>query len=362
MKAAICRQFGSPLTVEDIELDQIQAGEVRVAIKACAICHSDIACMNGAWGGELPAVFGHEAAGIVEEVGNQVTTVKPGDHVVVTLIRSCGHCTHCAQGAPFACGTKFYRDSHSPLKCETVSIHQGLNTGAFAEQVVVDASQIVGINPAISFEVASLLACGALTGFCAVTNSAQVPVGSDIVVIGTGGVGLNTVQGAKFSGAKSIIAIDISDAKLQAALDFGATHTINPTKEAPYSVVKKITGNKRADFVFVTVGSEIAMEQAYRLIGRRGSAVLVGMPPNGTLSSFDPSALAAQSQSIIGSKMGSGRVNVDIPMLAELYLQGRIKLDELISHRYSLDQINDAIANCADPSTLRNVIVMDDKP
>ena len=196
MKAAVCYEFGQPLVVEEVVIEPPQAGEVLVKLAACAICHSDIHYMEGAWGGTLPAVYGHEAAGVVTAVGAGVTTTQPGDHVVVTLIRSCGRCFFCVQGQPHLCETQFALHKESRLKTrDGRSIQQGVKVGGFAEQVVVHESQVVPITHEVPFASASLLACGVITGLGAVVNTAQIPAGSSVVVIGTGGVGLNSVQG-----------------------------------------------------------------------------------------------------------------------------------------------------------------------
>ncbi len=358
MKAAVCRAFGEPLVIEDIDIADPQAGEIRVKIAACAICHSDIIFAEGGWGGDLPAVYGHEAAGVVETVGDGVTNVAPGDHVVVTLIRSCGHCHYCTQGAPVACETSFPLDQNSPLRSGDGSpVVHGLRTGAFAEYAVVEASQAVAVPKGLSFESASLLACGVITGLGAVVNTAQVPPGSSVVVIGTGGVGLNSVQGAALCGATTIIAVDLSDDKLEAAKQFGATDTINPAGRDLAAEVKALTDGRGADFVFVTVGAKPAFDQSYGLMARTGAVVLVGMPANGVMSEIDPGTIANESQRILGSKMGSSRIQIDIPNLVTLYQQGRLKLDELVSGRYPLGQINDAIAEVKRGEALRNVIV-----
>ncbi len=218
MKAAVCYEFGEPLVIEEIEIDPPQTGEIKVKLAACAICHSDIHYMEGAWGGVLPAVYGHEAAGIVEVVGPHVSLVKPGDFVVVSLIRSCGRCYFCAQGQPHMCEASFPLNDESRLHTsQGQPIQQGLGTGAFAEYVVVHESQVVQIPETVPLDSAALLACGVITGLGAVTNTAQVPAGSSVVVIGTGGVGLNSVQGAFLSGAQTIIAMDLVDSKLEAA-------------------------------------------------------------------------------------------------------------------------------------------------
>ena len=267
MKAAVCSEFGKPLVIKEIEIDPPHAGEVKVTLSACAICHSDIHYLEGAWGGTLPAVYGHEAAGVVEKVGPGVTTVAPGDHVVVSLLRSCGHCHFCNRDEPYMCEATFALDTESRLRTRGgVPIHQDLRTAAFAEAVVVEQSQVVLIPADISFDSASLLACGVITELGAVTNTAKVEAGSSVIVIGTGGVGLNSVQGALQSGANPIVAVDVSDAKLEAATAFGATHTINSLKQDLWQGVRDITDGYGADYVFITVGSREALELSLKHI------------------------------------------------------------------------------------------------
>ncbi len=358
MKAALCYEFGRPLVTEEISIDPPQAGEVKVKLAACAICHSDIHYMEGAWGGVLPAVYGHEAAGVVAEVGPQVSLVKPGDKVVVTLIRSCGRCYFCAQGQPHLCEGTFALNHESRLHTgDGRPIHQGLRTAAFAEYVVVDQSQVVPICTEMPLDSASLLACGVITGLGAVTNTARVPPGSSVVVIGAGGVGLNSIQGAFLSGAQPIIAVDLVNSKLVAAKRFGATHTLNPAEGNLPAAVRSLTQGRGADFVFVTVGSAQVMEQGLALVRRAGTLVLVGMPAIGAKLQLEAVDLADNSQQILGSKMGSTRLQVDVPKLMELYEQGRLKLDELITARYPLEEINEAIAAVKRGEALRNVIL-----
>lgn len=358
MRAAVCREFGKPLIIEELSLAKPGPGELRVKIVATAICHSDISFADGAWGGPLPAVFGHESAGIVEEVGPGVTLVKPGDHVVVTLIRSCGHCRGCSRGAPVMCDKVFPLDAKSPLTSKSgESIAQSMRTGSFAEYVVVESSQVVAIPDNIPFASASLLACGVITGFGAVTNTAKVEPGSHVVVIGAGGVGLNAVQGARISGAQTIIAIDLADSKLEAAKQFGATHGVNSSRENILDRVQSLTDGRGADYVFVTVGAKQAFDQSYGLLAKSGTVVLVGLPANGVMSEISPTTMAFYSQNIFGSKMGSARIQVDIPNLISLYQQGRLKLDELVTKTYPLEEINEAIASVKRGDALRNVIV-----
>ncbi len=357
-KAAVCRTFGAPLEIETIELREPGPGEVLIRTAACAICHSDISYIDGAWGGDLPAVYGHEAAGVVEAVGSGVTRLKAGDPVVATLIRNCGFCPACAEGAPVFCEEVFPLDRQSPLRdaSGTPLVH-GLRTGAFAEAMLVDASQAVAIPKDMKLDVASLIACGVLTGLGAVVNTAGVRAGMSVVVIGCGGVGLNSVQGARLAGCDPIIAVDVAPAKLAAARDFGATHAINAKEENVEDRVKALTGGRKADWVFVTVGVKGAAEQAVRLMKRNGGTVLVGMPPSGVHATIDPGWLAADGQRILGSKMGSARPIVDVPKIVALYRDGRLKLDELVTQRYPLERINEALASSRSGAALRNVIV-----
>ncbi len=358
VKAAVCREFGKPLTIEDIVLADPNAGEVSVDIKACAICHSDIFYAEGAWGGKLPAVYGHEAAGVVEQIGAGVRSVAVGDHVVVTLVRSCGECPCCAKGYHGSCETSFPLDANSPLSdANGNAIVHGLRTGAFAEKVVVDASQVVAIDKDLPLDSASLLACGVITGLGAVINTAKVEPGADVVVIGTGGVGLNAVQGAAIAGARRIIALDLAQDKLEAALQFGATHSVRADRDDLTDEIKSLTDGRGADYVFVTVGAKRAYDQSFDLLAKGGALVVVGMPPVGVTSEFEILDIANDTKRILGSKMGSSNIHVDLPRLVELYKQRRLKLDELVTGRYALEEINEAIAAVNRGEALRNVIL-----
>ena len=357
MRAAVCRAFGEPLVIEEVALDPPGTGEVAVDLAACAICHSDIIFADGGWGGALPAIYGHEAAGVVRQVGQGVDDIRPGDHVVVTLIRSCGQCGSCVQGAAVTCETTFPRDSQSPLhRPNGEALTQGLRTAAFAEAVVVDASQVVVIPPAVPLDAASLLACGVITGFGAVTNTAGLRPGATAAVIGAGGVGLNAVQGAAISGARMVIALDLVESKLKAARRFGATHSVNAGAADAVEQVRRLTG-RGADYVFVTVGAKAAIPQALAMAGRSGTVVLVGMPASGVTVAVDPGDIAHNNLRVLGSKMGGAHIQADIPKLVMLYQEGRLKLDELISSRYPLAKINEAIASARSGEALRNVIL-----
>lgn len=358
MRAAVCYAFGKPLVIEEVALTPPGPGEVRVRLEACAICHSDISYMEGAWGGELPAVYGHEAAGVVEAIGEGVADLVAGEHVVVTLIRHCGRCPACAAGTPVLCEGSFPLGRRSPISArDGRPIAQAMRTGAFAEQVVVDASQAIAIPKGVSLAAASLVACAVLTGVGAVLNTAAVPAGSSVAVLGAGGVGLNAIQAAALAGARSIVAIDVIDAKLAAARAFGATHVVNSRHDPALDAVRSLTGGRGADHVFVTAGVPGLVEQGLALTRRGGTLVLVGMPATGVTASFDPGSLANDGQKVLGCKMGSARPRLDIPMIIDLYRQGRLKLDELITARYPLEGINEAVAAVNRGEALRNVIL-----
>lgn len=358
MKAAVCYAFGQPLVIEDIDISPPQTGEVQVRMAATAICHSDIHLLRGEWGGDVPVVAGHEGAGVVEQVGPGVSLVREGDHVVVSLLRACGRCRFCATGAPHLCEGSFALNTESRLRNKSgQEIRHGLNSAAFAEYVIVDQSQLVTVPKDMPLDVAALLACGVITGIGAVVNRAKVTPGKSVVVIGAGGVGLNAIQGARLSGANPIIAMDMVDAKLEAALEFGATHTVNARSADVAASISGITNGQLADYVFVTVGSIAAAEQAYHLAGTRGTVVFVGIPDWTSTASIPVGQTITSEKTITGSAMGSTRLSVDVPRLIELYQAQRLKLDELITARYSLQQINEAIASTESGAALRNVIM-----
>ena len=355
IRAAVCYETKNPLVIEQIQLAAPEGRAVEITLKACAICHSDIAYAEGAWGdiGD-PVVFGHEAAGVISRVGDAVSGYGGGDHVIVTVMRSCGTCAHCGTGAPTSCDNP---SALSPLSTsDGAPIVQAMNSGAFAEKVVVDQSQIAKIPETMPFDAASLLACGVITGVGAVGNSAALRAGQDVVVIGAGGVGLNAIQGARLAGARRIVAVDVVPEKLEDAKTFGATDGVLATDPAPWDRASALTG-RGADAVFVTVGAIQAHATAVNYLAPGGKAMIVGMPPDGAMADFEPVAIAGAGHGIIGAKMGDTVLARDIPWLSDLYTQGRLQLDELISGRWSLDQINDAIADTKSGTARRNVII-----
>lgn len=281
MKAAVCYTFGEPAIVEEIAIDAPRRSEVKVRIAAVAICHSDLHLLRGEWGPQLPVVAGHEAAGIVEEVGPDVATVRPGDRVVVSLMRSCGRCFYCARGQGYLCDGEIALNAESRLRdAANQSLFHGISTAAFAEEAVVHESQVIPIPAEMPLDKASLLACGVLTGTGAVWNTAKVAAGSSVVILGCGGVGLNAVQAAAIAGASRVIALDTVEAKLVAARTFGATDGILVTDDgkALRRAVRDLTGGRGADYVLVTVGHTGAVDQGIRLLRRGGTIVIAGLP------------------------------------------------------------------------------------
>ncbi len=362
MKAAVCYEFKKPLVVEEVEIDSPKWGEVLVRMEATAICHSDIHYIEGERAVQPPLVVGHEGAGTVEEVGQGVVDLKVGDRVALSLLRQCGRCFYCTLGMPYHCEGHFALATESRLRNHAgVPLGDGdLGTSAFAERAVVDQSQVVRIPDDISLDRACLLACGVITGAGAVLNTARVRPGSSVAVIGCGGVGLNAIQGAVLAGARHIIGLDTNPAKLEAALEFGATHTIHIGAEDAAGAVREVTDGRGADYAFVTVGTDTAVTQGFATIRTAGTLVLVGLPAPGVTSPLPIREFAWAGQHLIGSCMGSARLRIDVPRYIDLYRQGRLKLDELITKRYPLTRINEAIDAVKDGKARRNIIMFGD--
>ena len=360
MKAAVCYEIGKPLVVEEVSIDAPRQGEVKVKLAATAVCHSDIHVIKGEIPGKLPFIAGHESAGYIEEVGEGVASVKPGDPVVASLLISCGKCLYCRTGRSHLCEAKWSRNTESPYRNKKgQSITQLFKIGSFAEYTILDESQVVKIPGDMPMDRAALLACGVITGFGAVVNRAMVEVMSSCVIIGTGGVGLNAVQGAAISGANPVIAIDLSDAKLEAARTFGATHTVNPGKVDAVKAVQELTEGRGADYVFITVGNARAIEQGASMSRPGGMTVLVGLPKMSDTITFSPFPFILGERVVTGSYMGTTQLQTEIPKLVKLYKSGILKLDELITDHYPLEKINQAIEAVEKGKALRNIITFD---
>ncbi|MGD0780938.1 MAG: Zn-dependent alcohol dehydrogenase [Dehalococcoidales bacterium] len=360
MKAAVCYEFKKPLLLEDVTLSEPGKGEVKIRLAATAICHSDIHDWKGEMPGGVPFIGGHEAAGYIEKIGDGVTSVKVGDTVVVSLLASCGKCYYCITGLPHLCLHRF-----DPPKEPRVRNKKGQpldlkgNIGGFAEYVIVDESQVVKVPKEVPLDRAALLACGVITGFGGVVNRARVRPFQSVVVMGAGGVGINAIQGAAYVGAYPIIAVDVLEAKMKMALDFGATHMVNAKNEKAADEIRKLTDGRGADFVFVTVGSVAAIKQGISFTGLRGTTVMIGLPNFKDQVSFAPLEMIPTEKNLIGGFMGATNLKVDIPNLINLYQSGKLKLDELITGRYPLSKINEAMALTEKGEGLRNVIMFE---
>ena len=358
MKAAVSYGFGNPLVIDEIVIDDPRSNEVKVKVTACAICHSDIMYMDGAWGGRLPTVYGHEAAGIVESCGDGVTKVKPGDNVIISLVRYCGGCFYCNRHQLTLCEHQFQTDEPRRLQAKNgMDVHRGLKTGCFAEYAVVHQSQIVAIPDGMDHASASLLACGVITGYGAVVNTASVEPGSHIAVIGAGGVGINCIQAARIASAASVIAIDVNSDRLADAKRFGATNTINSSEIDPAEPIRELTANRGVDYVFTSTGNPKATVGVFRLLRPGGTLVLVGMPPDGSEFSMEAVEFIDARQSIVGCKMGNSDPESDIPKLISLYESGQLELDALVTGKYPLENINDAIESTRQGIGFRNVVM-----
>ncbi len=355
IKAAVCYEYGAPLVIEDVNLDPPGQDEVKIAMKACAICHSDIHIMDGEWHYEAPLIAGHEAAGTIVELGANVVGFRLGDRVVVSLLWSCHQCRHCLEGEPYLCIGDFPLEQYSKLRNRNgQELNRALRVAGFAEYAVVHKTQIVKIPDGVPITSAALVACGVVTGLGAVVNTAGFRFGRSVAVIGCGGVGLNTVQGARLAGARQVIGVDIETFKLEMADAFGATHLVDASKQDPVKAVLELSGGG-VDYAFVVAGVPHLLEEASEMICKGGRVIQVGMPPQHEIFAFPGQRFMGQ-RSLKGSSMGGTNFLREAPVLMELYQQGRLKLDELISRTYPLDQINQAIADTLKGTSLRNVI------
>jgi len=360
MKAAICYEFNQPLVIEDgVEVDDPGRGEVKIKLAATAVCHSDLHFFKGEIPFKLPGIGGHESAGYIEEIGEGVTGLNKGDAVIIgTVTSGCGHCYYCTIGLRHLCVSRRQpmEGRHRNKAGQRLAPMAGPVAG-FAEYTTVSETLVTRIPSDIPMDRACLLACGVTSGFGAVVNRAQVGPFSSVVVMGCGGVGLNAIQGALFCGADPIIAVDILDSKLETARKFGATHVINSKKEKDaVKLVWDLTSGRGADYVFVTVGNLEALRLGFSMGGPRSMTVVIGLMM-GNLASLMPMEFIMTEKVLTGCGGGSLRTSIDIPGLVSLYKTGRLKLDELITGRYPLERINEAMASLERGEALRNVIL-----
>lgn len=360
MKAAILREVGSPLTVEQISIDNPKSHEVLVQTAACGVCHSDLHYIEGLYSAPLPTILGHEAAGVVEKVGSEVTYVKPGDHVITCLSVFCGHCEFCTTGRPFSCEnpeTGRSGDEAPRLQKNQKEMHQFYSLSSFAEQMLIHEHALVKIRPDMPLDRAALIGCGVTTGFGAVINTADIEVGSSVAVIGCGGVGLSAINGAAIAGAGRIIAVDVNSAKDNLAKNFGATDFVDASKGNPVEQIKEMTEGG-VEYSFEALGLKETSEQAFAMLRTSGVATIIGMVPEGQMIEIDASALLSDKK-LQGSNMGSNRFRRDMPRYVEFYLDGKLHLDEMVSRRIKLEEINDAFDEMKTGAVARSVIVFD---
>ena len=358
MQAAVFRDVNVPMEVENVEISKPGPREVLVRTAAAGVCHSDLHFYNGTYPGRTPCVLGHESAGIVEQVGSDVSYVKPGDHVITCLSVFCGHCEDCLTGHMSRCASPEVRRGPADeprLSIEGKHVEQFASLGSFAELMLVHEHSVAKIREDMPLDRAALIGCGVTTGVGAVIHTAAVEPGSNVAVIGCGGVGLSCINGAALAGAGRVIAVDKVPAKLELARKFGATDTVNADDGDPVEQVRVLTGGG-VHYSFEAIGLKITAEQAFRMLARGGTATVIGMiPPGDMVTLHGPDFL--QEKKIQGSMMGSNHFRVDMPRFVDFYLQGKLHLDDLVASRIQLSDINDAMAQLETGEVARNVIM-----
>jgi S-(hydroxymethyl)glutathione dehydrogenase / alcohol dehydrogenase len=358
MKAAVFRQVNQPMEIEEIQVSKPGPREVLIRTAAAGVCHSDLHFFNGTYPGQVPMVLGHESAGIVEQVGSDVHYVKPGDHVITCLSVFCGHCDYCLTGHMSLCQepeTRRKSDQEARISHQGKPVGQFANLGSFAEYMLVHEHAVAKIREDMPLDRAALIGCGVTTGVGAVIHTAKVEPGATVAVIGCGGVGLSCINGAAIAGASRIIAVDTVASKLDLARKFGATDVVNAKETNAIEAVKELTGGG-AHYSFEAIGLKVTAEQAFGMLRNGGTATIIGMIPPGHMVSLHGVELLMEKK-IQGSFMGSNRFRVDMPRYVELYLQGKLHLDDMISSHIKLDDINDAMKALETGEIARNVIM-----
>lgn len=361
MKAAVLEEIGKPMIIDDVDVADPIGREVQIEVKANGLCHSDLHLAENNFGTVLPAVFGHELAGVVSAVGPNVTGFAVGDHVVGCLVSHCGVCERCLAGRSYQCRNRLAtgRSKTEPprLSRRGEPVTQVFSLSGFAEQTLVHENNIVRVTKEIPFDKACLLGCGVVTGAGAVVNSAQVRVGETVAVIGCGGVGLSAIQGARLSGALRVIAIDLQPGKLELARRLGATDTVNPADGDPIAQVQALTGGLGVDHAFEVIGLKQTAMEAYGMLATGGTAYLIGIQKPGTTFELPGGSFLNTQRNLRGVYMGSTNFKVDIPMYAQYYLQGRFNLDDLVSQTIPLDQVNEGYEELKKGEVARSVVV-----
>jgi S-(hydroxymethyl)glutathione dehydrogenase/alcohol dehydrogenase len=358
MKAAVLHGPNQPLTIEDVQIDKPGSREVLIRTAVAGLCHSDLHFMEGKYPWPVPAVLGHESAGVVEAVGKDVTYVKPGDHVITCLSVFCGHCEHCLTGHMSICQTPEVKQPPGQarrLHWKGQHLNQFLNLSSFAEQMLVHEHALVKVRPDMPLDLAALIGCGVITGYGAVVHTAKVAPGETVAVIGCGGIGLSAVNGAAIAGAGRIIAVDRDPVKLEMARRFGATDVVDASAGDPAAQVLELTAGG-VHYAFECVGLKQTVEQAFGMLRPGGTATIIGMVPFGTKVELHGADFLRERR-IQGSAMGSNRFRIDMPRLIDFYLQGKLHLDQMISGRLPLEKINEGFDEMRKGGIARNVIV-----
>jgi len=363
VRAAVLREVDQPFVVEDVELAAPGAGEVEVRISAAGVCHSDWNVVSGATTNPLPAVLGHEGAGVVVAVGDGVETVAEGDHVVLSWLPACGRCYYCAQGRHVLCDVAMEDMFRGTLPGGALRLSQNGDPvyhysylSAFAESCIVPAGCCVRVRDDAPFEVAALVGCAVMTGYGAAVNRARVEPGSVVAIFGAGGVGLSAVMGARLAGAEAVVAIDPVEFKRQTALELGATHALDPASDDVVSALRDLTEGRGADAALDTAGVPGIVAQAYASVRRGGTVVAVGLPAEGLTADLPASDLPREEKIVTGSFYGSCNPQVDMPRVLDLYMEGKLPLDRLVTRTYALEQINEAFAAMNSGEVARAVI------
>jgi len=353
-----------PLRIETLDLDPPKVGEVLIRIRAAGLCHSDLSVINGSRPRPMPMALGHEAAGEVVEAGPGVTDLRPGDHVVCAFVPSCGHCLPCQEGRPALCEPGAAANSAGTLLSgerrlhkEGMDIHHHLGISGFAEYAVVSRNSLIKVDPEVPFDEVAVFGCAVMTGVGAVVNTARVPVGSSVAVVGLGGVGLSAVLGALVAGARRIIAVDVNPAKLQMALELGATDAFDARDPEVVQQIRVATDGG-VEFAFETAGAVSAMQTAFAITRRGGTTVTTGLPHPEHHFSFQHVLLTAEERTIKGSYVGSCVPARDIPRLIELYKQGRLPVNRLLTDRLRLEDINEGFDRLDRGEVSRLVVMM----
>jgi len=356
VRAVVARAKGEPVTIETIEVPDPGPGEVLVAVQACGVCHTDLHYREGAINDDFPFLLGHEAAGVVEEVGDGVTEVEEGDFVVLNWRAVCGRCRSCERGRPWYCFATHNATSRMTLDGEELS--PALGIGAFAEKTVVAAGQATRVNPAVRPEVAGLIGCGVMAGLGAAMNTGGVGRGDSVAVFGCGGVGDAAIEGSRLAGAHTIIAVDIDPRKLEWAREFGATHTVNSAEEDPVEAIRALTGGNGVDVAIEAVGLPVTYEQAFYSRDLAGTVVLVGVPNPEMRIELPMIEVFGRGGSLKSSWYGDCLPSRDFPMLIDLHLQGRLALDRFVSETIGLDEVEEAFHKMERGEVLRSVVVL----